>query len=115
MRIHGRKTNPDGTKSWVTIDTEDGGDQDSVYVLWLIQVLKMNTLESPFWPGWGVPMWQALQNTYYPDSSLSQIQATFSQYFTYLSISKVPSDTLLQYSISLITKSGNQAQFVVAQ
>lgn len=115
MRIHGRKKNADGTLSWVTIDTEKGGDQDSVYVLWLIQVLKMNTLESPFWPDWGVPMWQALQNTYYPDSSLAKIQSDFSQYFAYLSITRVPSASDIAYSISLITKSGSQATFQVAQ
>ena len=105
MRIHGRKLNADGTKTWVTLDTNNGDSEDQIYALWLIQVLKLNTLESPFWPGWGVPTWQAMQNTFYPDSSIAKIQSQFSQYFSYLSITRL-SNPDPYYKIVAITKNG---------
>ena len=112
MRIYGRKRNSDGTLSWVTIDTQQGATDDQVYVLWLIQSLKLNTLESPYWPSSGVPMWQAMQNTFYPDSSIADIQAAFSQYFTYLSITRTsaPDPT---YSVLVVTKSGLKSNITV--
>jgi len=105
MRIHGRLLNPDGTKTWVTLDTAKGDSIDTIYVLWLVQTLKLNTLESPYWPDWGVPIWQVMQNTFYPDSSIAKIQANFSQYFSYLSIARVPNPDPY-YSVTVITKNG---------
>ncbi len=105
MRIHGRQLNPDGTKTWVTLDTANGDSEDAVYVLWLIQTLKLNTLESPYWPGWGVPIWQVMQNTFYPDSSIAKIQADFSQYFAFLSIARVANPDPY-YRVIVITKNG---------
>lgn len=113
MRIHGRKINPDGTKTWVTYDTAAGDPIDAIYVVWLIQALKMNTLESPFWPGWGVDIWQSLQNTFYPDSSIANMQAEFSQYFSFLSITR-QSDPDPHYAVSVITKAGVPLNYRVA-
>jgi hypothetical protein len=105
MRIFGRRLNADGTKTWVTLDTANGDSLDEIYVLWLVQTLKLNTLESPFYPGSGVPIWQAMQNTFYPDSSIAQIQANFSQYFAYLSITRVLNPDPF-YRVIVITKNG---------
>lgn len=105
MRIHGRRINPDGTKTWVTLDTTKGDSEDQVLVLWLIQTLKLNTLESPFWPSSGVPTWQTMQNTFYPNNSLAKIQSEFSKYFTYISISRVTKPDPY-YNVTVITKNG---------
>jgi hypothetical protein len=112
MRIHGRQPNPDGTYTWVTLDTVTGASIDEIYVLWLVQSLKLNTLESPFWPGWGVPIWQAMQNTFYPDSSIAQLQANFAQYFAYLSITRL-NDPDPFYQVIVITKNGTYQNFKV--
>lgn len=112
MRIFGRQANPDGSYTWVTLDTANGDSQDAIYVLWLVQTLKLNTLESPYFPGSGVPMWQALQNTFYPDSSLATIQATFAPYFSYLSIVRLTNPDPY-YKITVITKGGANTTFQV--
>ncbi len=105
MRIYGRQQNLDGSKTWITLDTASGSALDEIYVLWLIQTLKLNTLESPYFPGSGVPIWQAMQNTFYPDSSLAAIQASFSQYFSYLSITRLTNPDPY-YNIIVVTKNG---------
>ena len=114
MRIHGRQLNADGTKTWVTLDTENGDSLDAIYVLWLIQTLKLNTLESPYYPGAGMPIYQAMQNTFYPDSRIAKIQANFSQYFSYLSITRLTNPDPY-YQIIVITKNGVTGTIQVLQ
>lgn len=49
MRTFGRTTNIlTGVKTWVEIDTDSAGFNDAVWLTTLVQVLKLNLGESPF-------------------------------------------------------------------
>jgi hypothetical protein len=49
MRVYGRVTDELGQKTWVQIQTDSDGNNEHVYVTALVQVLKLNLGESPFY------------------------------------------------------------------
>ena len=117
-RIYGRKTNADGTKTWVKVEASPGENQDEINVIWLIQSLRLIQGESPFFPQWGINAYQAVQTGTAPDLAVNRIQQKFSQYFPYLSIkrnTRPNSSQTLSYSITLITNTGTTVTVEVPQ
>ena len=55
MRVYGRTTNEQGQTSWREVDTDANGFNDFVYLTALVQELKLNLGESPFWADRGIP------------------------------------------------------------
>lgn len=104
MRVYGRVA---GSGEWVVVQTAPNGDNSAVYLTNLIQVLKLNLQESPFYANYGIPAVQTLETQIYPDYYVQQVQSQFAQFFTTLLISKVPNTTKPVYNITVVTKTGN--------
>jgi hypothetical protein len=89
MRVYGR-TLPDefGNRTWVEVSTNPKGYNDDVYVTALIQCLKLNLGESPFYANFGIPAKSSVQQQIAPDYAAAFTQAYYSQFFASLIISK---------------------------
>lgn len=89
MRTYGRITNPDGSLSWVQVSTDAAGYDDYVWVTTLIQCLKLNLGESPFYAIYGLPAKPSVVQQVVPDYYIFQTQKQFAPYFASLLMAKV--------------------------
>lgn len=105
MRTYGRISNPDGTKSWVVVQTDPGGFNDGVYITALCQVLLLNLNESPFYSDWGIPAKPDIVMQVQPDFYVMRTQQRFAQRFAALIVAKV-SNRPPTYKISITTHQG---------
>lgn len=113
MRVWGRITNADGSKTWVQVQTGPDGLNQEVYVTWLAQVLKLNLGESPFWANWGIPQFQTIMTQVAPDYYMMQTQTFFSGLFANLKISRVNGTVNPTYNINVLTKTGATISAVI--
>ena len=100
MRTYGRVGN-----TWEEVTTDSNGFNDQVYITTLIQVLKLNLGESPFYANYGIPARQSVVQQIFPDYYVSYVQQQFSPYFASLTISRV-SESPPTYQVNLITHTG---------
>lgn len=114
MRTWGRIVNEDGTKTWVEVQTDANGFNDSVYITDLIQVLKLNLNESPFYAKYGIPAHPAVIQQVFPDWYIWQIQRQFAPFFASLIVSKVPAGITPTYRIDITTNDGFKKQLEIA-
>jgi hypothetical protein len=116
MRTYGRIVPnilfPD-VKKWVEVITDANGYNDMVWLTTLIQVVKLNLGESPFFSNYGIPAHPSVVAQIAPDLYLNRIQQQFSQYFLTLIVSKLPNQPdpdvgapSPTYNISVITTYG---------
>jgi hypothetical protein len=114
MRVYGRTFDSAGNPiQWVTVETDAQGNNEYVYITWLIQVLKLVTGESPFYANVGIPAVTSVVQQIFPDWYVSQVQALFQQYFASLIISKVQSTTPT-YNIQILMFNGTTFQATIA-
>lgn len=106
MRTYGRVTNEDGTKTWVTVETDAAGFNDNVYLTTLAQCLKLNLGESPFYSNYGIPQYQTIVTQVLPDYYVMQTQTQFSQYFASLTIARVQGSFPPVYDVNAVCHSG---------
>jgi hypothetical protein len=106
MRTWGRTYNEDGTYQWVEVTTDAQGFNDNVYLTTLVQVLKLNLNESPFYGNYGIPQQQTVVTQVFPDYYAVQTQMQFAPYFAALSITRVPSSNPPTYNVNAVTHSG---------
>lgn len=115
MRTYGRIV-PDplypNIKQWVEVDTDENGFDDMVWLTTVIQTIKLNLGESPFYADYGIPAHASVVSQIAPDTYLSRIQQQYAPYFLSLIISK-QEDALDErgilspsYLVSVITKYG---------
>jgi hypothetical protein len=106
-------------KQWVVVETDDRGFDDMVWLTTLIQVIKLNLHESPFYSNYGIPAHESVVSQVAPDLYMNKIQQQFSQYFLSLIIRRGPdapdergviSPT---YWVSVITQYGARLTVVV--
>lgn len=92
---------------WVEVDTDENGYNDAVMVTTLIQCLKLNLGESPFFANYGIPAKTSVMQQVAPDFYVVRTQRQFSQYFASLIIAKAdaPEPT---YQISVTTQQGSK-------
>lgn len=90
---------PSGT--WAGVQTAPNGDNSYVMLIALLQVLKLNLNESPFYANSGVPAQQAVQQQAPPDYYVNQVQQQYSQYFTSLVITKT-ADNPPTYAVAVV-------------
>jgi hypothetical protein len=110
MRIWGRVNQVNGQGgTWQIVQTDANGRNDYVYATNLIQVLKLNLGESPFYADRGIPAQQSVMTQLFPDYYTYQTQKQFRQYFVSLAVSKVASPTPT-YDITAVTHSGTVIQ-----
>lgn len=114
MRIWGRKYNTDGTYTWVAVTTNADGYNDYVYVTNLIQVLKLNRNESPFFANYGIPAQLSVIQQIHPDIYVALTQAQFAPFFASLIITKTSGNaTTPVYQVSIVTKQNVQIQLEI--
>ena len=107
MRTYGRVPGSGGNTIWVEVVTDPNGQNDQIYLTTLLQVLKLNLGESPFWANYGIPAFQDVIQQIFPDFYVSLIQQQFAQYFASLTISRT-SPYPPTYLVNLITHNGIQ-------
>jgi hypothetical protein len=114
MRIHGRITNPNGTKQWVTVSTDPvTGSNSWVFLTSLCQALLLNLGEAPFDAGSGLPAQQSVIQQIAPDFYVTRTQQQFAQYFASLIIAKDPTAKVPTYNISVTFFDGTPASVTV--
>jgi hypothetical protein len=106
MRVWGRITNEDGSKTWVAVTTDSNGYSDSCYLTALCQALKLNLNESPFYANTGIPQQQTIMTQVFPDYYVQNIQQQYAQYFASLTIVRVAGSFPPQYNVSVVCHSG---------
>ena len=115
MRVYGRTTDELGNKTWHVIQTDSAGNNEYVYATALVQVLKLNLGESPFYANYGIPAKQSVIQQIAPDYYIAFIQMQYSKYFANLQITKVaatfpPKPT---YNVSALMTNGTKFQVVI--
>ncbi len=113
MRVWGRTTNSDGTKTWVEVSTASNGSNQAVYITWLAQVIKLILGESPFHANWGIPQQQTIVTQVFPDFYVMNIQTQFSGLFAALMMYRIPNTFPPQYQVAITTKTGASVELVV--
>jgi hypothetical protein len=90
MRTYGRVTNELGERFWQMVETDANGFNDMVYVTGLIQELKLNLGESPFWGDRGIPAKPSVVSQVAPDYYTMLMQQRYAPYFMNILIYKIP-------------------------
>ena len=140
MRLYGRVPDPFppsgveytslleyGNYKWVVVETDCVGDDSYVHIAALIQCLRLNLQESPFFAQFGIPAQISVLMQSQPDYYVNFIRQFFAQFFASLIISKRPqvptTDNFVIggesyqtpiYDISVIRKNGSRYQTKVA-
>lgn len=112
-RIYGRVLNQDGSRTWVEVDQAPDGETGYVYLTNLIQVLKLNYGESPFWGNWGIPARDSVQTQVPPDFYVNFTQQNFAPRFAALTVAKV-GDLPPTYQINSTFLNGTSPQATIA-
>lgn len=113
MRTYGRVNQVGGQGgTWTEVTTDANGHDDAVWITTLIQCLKLNLGESPFYANYGLPAHQAVIQQVFPDYYVALTQKQFAQYFASLIISKLPGRTPT-YQVNITTTQGAKRIFTV--
>lgn len=91
---------------WVEVSTDANGYNDAVMLTTLVQTLRLNLNESPFYADRGIPGYQSVMQQVAPDYYVAYTQRLFTQYFATLTITKI-SNMPPTYQINVLTKSGS--------
>lgn len=102
MRTYGRLNG-----RWVEVSTDANGFNDAVYLTTLIQCLKLNLGESPFYANYGIPAHPSVVQQVFPDFYVAQTQQQFAPYFASLLIAKQNAPTPT-YQINVTTHQGGR-------
>lgn len=107
MRTFGRITNDQGNLVWVEVVTDSNGYNDAVMITTLIQTLKLNLGESPFFANFGIPAKNSVFQQIPPDFFVSRTQGQFARFFASLVVAKrnFPEPT---YQVNITTQQGSK-------
>lgn len=103
---------------WIQIDTTPSGLNDYVYLTTLIQVLKLELGESPFYANHGIPAKPSLVQQIAPDFYVMRTQTQFANQFASLTVARIPPadgaprDTPT-YNIAVTTNEGLKLSYSV--
>jgi hypothetical protein len=91
MRTWGRINQVDGIGgTWVEVSTDVNGFSDAVYLTTLIQVLRLNLGEDPFFGSYGIPAVPSVLSQIQPDFYVNRTQQQFAGFFAALVVAKEP-------------------------
>lgn len=113
MRTYGRTYDSLGNPTWVQVDSQADGNFEYGYITTLIQVLKLEQGESPFFSNYGIPAQRAIIQQVFPDFYVTLTQQQFASFFASLQITKENSTTPT-YDVNIITTQGTKFQQTVA-
>jgi hypothetical protein len=94
---------------WVEIT-----DPNYVQLATLVQTLRLQQGESPFFATYGIPAQQSVMSQIAPDAAVSRTQSQFSQFFASLSLTRVASATSPTYDIRAVFQNGTVIQSTLA-
>ena len=114
MRVWGRITNADGSRTWVEVSTGPDGLNQEVFITWLAQVLQLNLGESPFWADWGIPQYQTIMTQLFPTYYVMETQMRFQGMFAGLQVVPVAGTVDPTYNVNVLTKAGATINLQVA-
>mgnify|MGYP005810851559 FL=1 len=115
MRTWGRINQTNGIGGqWVEVSTDESGYNDNVYLTALIQVLRLNLGESPFYADYGIPAHQSVITQVFPDYYAMITQQQFAQYFASLIITRVAGSSPPVYDVSVVCNNGTVVNTTVA-
>jgi len=115
MRAWGRIPGPDPTQPyspenprflWVPAVTDDTGDNSAVWLTNLVQVLRLNYGESPFYGNWGIPAHQSVVSQVAPDAFVQLTAQRFAPYFAALRVARLAGAPEPTYAINVTLYSG---------
>lgn len=106
MRTWGRQYAKDGTYQWVEVTTDPNGFSDNLWLTTLVQALKLNLGESPFYANLGIPQYQTIMTQVMPSYYVSNIQQYFAPKFASLTIVQVPNKFPPAYNVTAVCHSG---------
>jgi hypothetical protein len=107
LRTYGRVTDPaSGARWWVTVECDMNDNPDSVYLTALIQTLKLNYGESPYFGNWGIPAHQSIMQQIFPDYYVLLTQKRYAPYFMTLGIVKQTEVDYPLYTVTVQFKTG---------
>lgn len=102
IRTYGRVVDPvTGASFWTQVTPDSNGWPDSVYLTALIQAIKLNWGESPFYGDWGIPARPSVNQQIPPDYAMALMQARFAQFFMSLQIARVPNSSPPSYNVQV--------------
>lgn len=107
MRTWGRVFDELGNSTWIEVTTDENGYNDAVFVTTLIQCLKLNLGESPFYANLGIPAQQTVMTQVYPDYYVSYIQQWFAPQFAALTLARLPTFEPT-YAMAVTMQNGSQ-------
>lgn len=106
MRTYGRvQDGPFSQPRWVIVQTTPDGQDDYVWITTLIQCLKLETGESPFYANYGVGAQQSVVQQIFPDFDVSKTQEQFAARFASLIVAKQQA-VEPTYRINILTNAG---------
>jgi len=98
---------------WVKVETAADGNNSLVWLTTLIQVLKLNLNESPFFANYGIPAHPSVVQQVAPDFYATLTQQYFAPYFAALTIAKVL-DLPPTYKVNATTVEGTKFEATIA-
>jgi len=107
LRTYGRVYAEDGSYTWVQVSTDANGFNDDVYLTTLVQCLKLNLGESPFYGNYGIPAQPSVVTQVFPDYYAAQTQTQFAPYFASLAITRVQGSFPPVYQVNVVCHSGS--------
>jgi hypothetical protein len=124
MRTYGRvwATNPDGTRVvpqppgypfWTEVQTDANGFDDYVWLTTLLQCLKLELGESPFYAQYGIPSKPSVVQQSFPDFFVSRTQQQFAPRFASLVVAKRPTPDPT-YDVNVVTHQGVRVAVSIA-
>jgi len=105
MRTYGRTYDLLGNPTWVTVETDDNGFDDMVWITTLIQTLKLNLGESPFFANYGIPAHSSVMTQIFPDYYIVYTQQQYARYFANLIVARLDDPKPL-YQVNVVTHQG---------
>lgn len=107
MRTWGRIGQVNGIGgTWVEVTPDANGDTSNIYLTTLVQCLKLNLGESPFYGNYGIPAQQSVVTQVMPDFYAAQTQTQFAPYFASLTIQRLLGATTPTYAVRAVCPSG---------
>lgn len=106
MRTWGRLTDPlTGAKTWVEVATDAAGFDDLVWLTTLLQGLKLQLGESPFYADVGIPAKQAVLQQVPPDYNVARMQQRYAPRFANLIVAREEA-AVPTYRVIVLTHQG---------
>lgn len=97
---------------WQVVETDANGFSDYVYITALVQCLKLNLGESPFWADWGIPAQRSVTQQVFPNYYVTLMQQRYSKFFASLQITQVQNPTPT-YNVYIVTNQGVVVQLQI--